>query len=103
MNSGIPDPDPASIAIAEGALADGSGLDDAGRQVVEVEPNPLLAVKALRAAQPGLSIRDAMRAIYPHLPTEVKRHLYTTVDVTNYEGPVLNIDDFEDPDHVLQS
>lgn len=62
-----PDPTPELIAVASGAFAAGCTVDDVAHALMQATDSPILAIKALRIAQPELGLADAKHAIDRHL------------------------------------
>jgi len=79
----MPDPAPAGqrprpvppdlVEAARACLSGGGTLDQAAQAVLERTTSPIEAIKALRAAQPGLSLRDAKPVVHRNLPPQVQR------------------------------
>lgn len=65
--SQTPDPTPEIVAVASQVLQAGGTLDDAAEALMRETDRPILAIKALRIAQPGLGLADAQHAIDRHL------------------------------------
>jgi hypothetical protein len=61
------------VTAARACLASGATLDQAAQVVLARTTSPIDAIKALRAAQPGLSLADAKPLVHRHLPAHLQR------------------------------
>ena len=69
---GLP-PDAELVAVARACLARGESLDQAARAVLKRTRSPIAAIKALRVAEPGLSLADAKPIVDRCLRPRVRR------------------------------
>lgn len=68
-----PDPTPALVAVAAEALHAGGTVDHAAEALMRETDRPILAIKALRVADPSLTLAEAKHAIDRHLSPEALR------------------------------
>ena len=61
------------VAEARACLSADGTLDQAAEAVVARTTSPIDAIKALREAQPGLSLADAKPVVHRNLPPRVQR------------------------------
>jgi ribosomal protein L7/L12 len=59
--------DPELVATARRVLSSGGALDEAASAVLERTRSPIAAIKALREAQPGLSLADVKPIVHRNL------------------------------------
>jgi hypothetical protein len=72
FTSGVP-AQPELVAVARACLAGGETLDQAARAILEHTQAPIQAIKALRAAQPDLSLADAKPIVHRNLPLSTQK------------------------------
>lgn len=65
-------PDADLVAAARTVLLDGGSDDDAARAVLMRTRSPIAAIKAMRAARPGLTLADAKPLIHRNLPQDTR-------------------------------
>jgi|SRR5579859_7315462 len=65
--------DPELVAVARTCLASGGTVDEGARAVLGRTKSPIMTIKALRVAEPSLSLRDARALVDRNLPPSVLR------------------------------
>ena len=68
-----PDPQPALVAVAAQVLHAGGNVDHAAEELMRATDRPILAIKALRLADPSLTLAEAKHVIDRHLSPEALR------------------------------
>jgi hypothetical protein len=61
------------VEAASACLSSGGTLDQAAQAVLERTTSPIDAIRTLREAQPGLSLRDVKPLVHRNLPPRVQR------------------------------
>jgi len=61
------------VTVARACVTSGGTLDQAAQVVLARTTSPIDAIKALRAAQPGLSLADAKPLVHRQLPAHLQR------------------------------
>ena len=103
----MPDPAPARprpvppelIEAARACLSGGGTLDQAAQAVLERTTSPIDAIRALREAQPGLSLGDAKPVVHRNLPPQWQRAAEQLWD--SIERAVQEIIEQQDRDEAL--